>query len=228
MPTPEVNQPVLLAGEEGEYASRVEDLSETGLTLARPFGLPLDTELDEGLPFEVRWTTSEGLYALPVRVTERSIDGKIRIWHAAPVGAARVINRRSHVRVPVALPMTIEYAGETIEAGLLDVSEAALRCQVSKPLPDPANPVDPVDPVNPVDLHGTPEAPGDGSGHEAAATVRFTLSGMDFDLDGTVFRSTPTRSVVELVITLPDDDRTATMLRRAVFAEQIRARQLSR
>jgi len=210
MPIPDVNQPVLLSGEEGDFASRVEDINETALTLARPFGLPLDTELDDGLPFEVRWTAPEGLYALPVRVTERAIDGKIRIWHAEAVGAAHLVNRRSHVRVSVSLPMTIEYAGETIKAILLDVSEAALRCQLGRALP--------------AERSGR-EAASDG---EIPATVRFSLSDEDFELDGTLFRSTPTRSAVELVITLPDDDRTATALRRAVFAEQIRARQLSR
>lgn len=210
MPIPDVNQPVLLSGEEGDFASRVEDVNETGLILARPFGLPLETELDDGLPFEVRWTTSEGLYALPVRVTERAIDGKIRIWHAVAVGTARLVNRRSHVRVPVALPMTLEYAGATIEAALVDVSEAALRCQTSKALPA---------------QHPEGDTTLD---REPPVRVRFGLSGEDFDLVGTLFRSTPTRSVVELVITLPDDDRTATTLRRAVFAEQIRARQLSR
>jgi len=212
MPIPDVNQPVLLFGEGGDFASRVEDVNETALTLARPFGLPLETELDDGLPFEVRWTAPEGLYALPVRVTERAIDGKIRIWHAEPVGTARLINRRSHVRVPVALAMTIEYGEETIEGALLDVSEAALRCQVSEALP--AGPAE-----------GEPHG---GDGREDAVTVRFGLAGDDFELAGTLFRSTPTRSGVELVITLPDDDRTATMLRRAVFAEQIRLRQLSR
>jgi len=208
MPIPEVNQPVLLSGEEGEYASRVENVNGSALTLARPFGLPLETELDDGLPFEVRWTAPAGLYALPVRVTERAIDGKIRIWHAEPVGTAQLSNRRSHVRVSVSLPVTIEYAEETIEAVLLDVSEAALRCQVSEPLPP---------------------QPGDAAtSDEPPVSVRFSLAGDDFDLDGTVFRSTPTRSVVELVITLPDDNRTAKSLRRAVFAEQIRVRQLSR
>jgi hypothetical protein len=202
--SPEVNQPVLLRGEDGEFASRVEDITEAALTLARPFGLPLDTDLDAGRPFEVQWTSASGLYAMPVRVTERAVDGKVRIWHAEPVGRAHLTNRRAHVRVNVALPLAIEYADETFEASLLDVSEAALRCQIPEPLPEREDPDD------------------------TCLRVTFALGGEEFDLEGELYRSTPTRGVHELVITLPTDERTRSALRRAVFAEQIRARQLSR
>lgn len=216
MPTPTVNQPVLLSGEGGEFASRVEDVTDGALTLARPFGLPLDTRLDEGVPFDVQWTDATGLYTMPAKVTERAVDGKIRVWHAQPIGPVRTANRRAHVRVSVALPIVLGVDGTRIEASLLDVSEAALRCQVDKPLPRPrTSPEDP-------DTLVTDAAPAQ------KVTVAFTLGGTDFTLDGALFRSTPTRSVVELVITLPEDERTATSVRRAVFAEQIRARQLSR
>ena len=56
----------------------------------------------------------------------------------------------------------------------------------------------------------------------------FTLGGQEFALKGAIFRSTPTQGGAELIITLPDDERTATAVRRSVFAEQIRARQLTR
>lgn len=203
MQLPAVNQPVLLRGEDGEFASRVEDVAEGALTLARPFGLPLETDLDDGRTFEVQWTTATGVYALPSKVTERAVDGRIRIWHAVPVGPARVSNRRAHVRVSVALPMTIELEGEKVDAFLLDVSEAALRCQISEG-----------------QLETETEQP--------PVRVSFTLAGDAFGLDGILFRRTPGRAGIELVITLPEDERTASAVRKAVFAEQIRARQLSR
>ncbi|WGL53498.1 PilZ domain-containing protein [Nocardioides sp. BP30] len=204
MHSPDVNQPVLLRGESGEFASRVEGITEGALILARPFGLPLDTDLDIGRPFEVQWTSAVGLYAQSVRVTERAIDGKVRIWHAEPISKVRVTNRRAHVRVSVALPLILEYGEEKFEASLLDVSEAALRCQMPQPLP-------------------TPE-----EGEEPSLRAHFNLGGAEFALDGDLFRSTPKRDITELVITLPPDERTRSALRRAVFAEQIRARQLSR
>ena len=49
MQNPDVNQPVLLRGHEGEFASRVEGVDEGALTLARPFGLPLDTWIRLGV-----------------------------------------------------------------------------------------------------------------------------------------------------------------------------------
>ena len=205
MESPTANQPVLLRGDSGEFASRVEDVTDGFLTLARPFGLPLDTDLDEGRPFDVQWTSATGVYTLPVRVTERAIDGKIRIWHAVPIGPARMTNRRAHVRVPMVAPMTLEIGEESIEATLLDVSEAALRCQVADRLPPREDPTD------------------------RSVRVNFTVAGEDFALDGILYRSTPVaRPAWELVITLPEDERTASSVRRAVFAEQIRARQLNR
>ena len=209
MQNPDVNQPVLLRGHEGEYASRVEGVDGGALTLARPFGLPLDTSLDDGRPFDVEWTSAAGMHALPVRVTERSIDGKIRVWHAVPTGPARRSNRRAHVRVAVAIPVVIEVDGEQVTASALDVSEAALRCLLRDPLPPQA-------PDSVVADGGRP------------VRVMFTLGGQEFALKGAIFRSTPTQGGAELIITLPDDERTATAVRRAVFAEQIRARQLTR
>jgi hypothetical protein len=199
-----VNQPVLLRGDSGEFASRVENITDEALTLARPFGLPLDTDLDDGRPFEVQWTSNAGLYTLRVRVTERAIDGKIRIWYAVPIGRVRMTNRRAHVRVAVAVPMTIEIDEEAIPAALLDVSEAALRCQITDRLPQREDPED------------------------RSLRVTFTVGGEEFTLAGTLYRKTPGRGSTELVITLPQDERTASSVRRAVFAEQIRARQLNR
>lgn len=210
MQTPDVNQPVLLRGEEGEFASRVEGIADGALTLARPFGLPLETRLDDGIPFEVQWTSGAGQHTLPVRVTERAVDGRIRIWHAELLGPARVTNRRSHVRVSVAVPLLIDLGDVTVMASLLDVSEAALRCQVSEALPE------------------VPARPEQEDGEEPTVRVRFALGEASFDLQATLFRSTPSRGATELVLTLPEDERTATTLRRAVFAEQIRARQRSR
>lgn len=158
------------------------------------------------MPFEVQWTTATGVYALPVRVTERAVDGRIRVWHAEPLGPAKSSNRRAHVRVAVAVAMTLEIAGRTMNASVLDVSEAALRCQVKEALPETAAK----------------------EGEEPAVRVLFELGGADFALDGSLYRSTPGLSGFELVIRLPEDERTASAVRKAVFAEQIRARQLSR
>lgn len=209
MPIPDVNTPVLLRGDDEEYASRVEGLDETALTLARPFGLPLEPVLEDGREFAVEWTTASGVHALPVRVTERAIDGKIRVWHARPTGPARIANRRAHLRVPVAVPLILEVDGEEINASVLDVSEAAVRCLVRERLPQPET-----------DARGNPV--------EQQIRVIFSLSDQDFTLRGTIFRSTPTTSGVELIVSLPEDEATATSVRRAVFAEQIRARQMSR
>lgn len=202
METPDVNQPVLLRAPDGsEYPSRVEGLDDGVLTLARPFELPLDTDLDDGSPFDLMWTTATGLFERPARVTERAVDGRIRVWHAEPVGPVRRTNRREHVRVPVAVPMTIRYADAALPASLADLSEAALRCHLERRLV-------------------TGDLP-------EQVQVGFTVAEASFDLPGTVYRSTPKGDAVELVITLPTDGATATALRRAVFTEQVRARQRS-
>jgi c-di-GMP-binding flagellar brake protein YcgR len=204
MPTPEINQPVMLQGTEGQFASRVEGLEDDGvLILARPFGLPLDTDLDAGEPFDVLWTTDAGVYELAASVTERYVDGKVRIWHAQPLGPVRRTNRRAHIRVPVTAPVTLETAGNKLTATMLDISEAALRCQINGPLAE-------------VDEDGV--------------HLQFALGETQFRLDGAIFRATPMGKHTELVITLTlhEQDQTAAELRRAVFAEQIRTRQLER
>lgn len=212
--TPDVNQPVLLRDEESEYASRVEGLDGTTLTVARPFGLPLGTALEDGHPFDVEWTSQAGVYALPVRVTERRVDGKIRVWLAQPTGPARLSNRRAHVRVSVSVTASVEIDGRAYTGELLDVSEAAVRCLIRDPLPEPPADGD----------------TGDTAGGAARQHVRvgFFLADQDFLLPGAIFRSTPAASGTELIIVLPEDERTASAVRRAVFAEQIRARQLAR
>jgi hypothetical protein len=225
---PDLNQPVLLRGEEGEFASRVEGHDEGVLTLARPFGLPLETQLDDGAPFDVEWTSGTGLHALPVRVTERTVDGKVRLWQARPTGPARALNRRAHVRVPVATTAVVEVDGRAIEAFLLDLSEAAVRCLVSGPMPTSATGAQ----GDESQTDGGPVGGHRGSDGEQSAgpriRVRFALSEQEFDLPGAIYRSTASHTGTELIIMLPEDERTASSVRRAVFAEQIRMRQLSR
>lgn len=201
METPDVNQPVRLRSPEGtEYASRVEGLDAASLTLARPFALPLETTLDDGSPFDVLWTAATGLYELPSRVTERAVDGRVRVWHAEPTGPVRRTNRREHIRVNVAVPITVQCDATEVTGSLADLSESGLRLQAERALL-PAE--------LPVSVH-----------------VTFAVGGQEFDLGGTLLRTTPKGSSTELVITLPSDGATATALRRAVFAEQVRARQL--
>lgn len=206
--SPAINQPVLLRehGLEfhgrhgGEYASRIEGVEGTLLTLARPFDLPAENDLGEGTRLDLIWTSPHGLHELPVKIVAEDIDGPVRVWRVEPIGPARRTNRRQHLRVATGGLMTLTIDDTTIGALLMDASEAALRCRVegrARELPE-----------------------------DAPVRTEFAIGGEQFTATGIVFRRTTLGTGTELVITLRHDERAATALRRALFAEQIRLHQI--
>jgi hypothetical protein len=207
--SPAVNQPVLLRehglefqGEYGgEYASRVESVEGTLLTLARPFDVPAENDLGEGTRLDLIWTSPHGLHELPVKIVAEDIDGPVRVWRAEPLGPARRTNRRQHLRVATGGLMTLTVDDTTIGALLMDASEAALRCRV--------------------------EGRARELGVDTPVRTEFAIGGTQFNATGIVFRRTTLGTGTELVITLRNDERAATALRRALFAEQIRLHQMS-
>ncbi|HVX55284.1 hypothetical protein [Nocardioides sp.] len=209
MESPTVNQPVLLRehglefqGEYGgEYASRIESVEGTLLTLARPFDLPAENDLGEGTRLDLIWTSPTGLHELPVRVVAEDIDGPLRVWRAEPTGPARRTNRRQHLRVATGGLMTLATEEATVGALLMDASEAALRCRVEGRARELAE--------------------------DTQVRTEFVIGGEAFSATGIVFRRTSLGTGTELVITLRHDERAATALRRALFAEQIRLHQMA-
>lgn len=207
--SPAVNQPVLLRerglqfqGEHGgEYASRVESVEGDLLTLARPLDLPAENDLGEGSRLDVVWTGPRGLHEMPVTVVAEGVDGPLRVWRAEPTGPIRRTNRRQHLRVAVGGMMMLATDETTMSALMMDASEAALRCRV--------------------------EGRAQELTEDTSVRTEFTIGGEEFRATGIVFRRAPLDTGTELVITLRHGERSATALRRALFAEQLRQHQLS-
>ncbi|HEY0889669.1 MAG TPA: PilZ domain-containing protein [Nocardioides sp.] len=209
---PSLNQPIQLIGEDGEeYPSRVEGVDDGRLTVARPFGLPPETTMVVGAVVELGWATDLAAFRRPVRVLDSKREGSVPLWDIETVGPAVKIQRRAHVRVPVGSPMTIVSDDVTVAALLVDVSEAALRSRVELaqvPAREDADQPDPLAVGQPV-------------------TVSFSLAGTAFSLPAAVYRNDEIGAGRrELVLPFVIDESQATDVRKAIFAEQIRLRQL--
>ena len=201
MEIPPPNHPVVVRSADGtEYSSRSEGVEDGALVLATPFEIASQARTWEGREITVCWTSGSGLCELPLTVVGTALDGAVRVWHTRPSSNAtrtRHLNRRAHVRVPLSSRIAIEHEGASYEGIMLDASEAGLRCRLGS-----------------VDL---PEA--------AEVTASFGVGEDGFALPATVYRVTPIGASSEVVLALNADDRDATTLRRALFAEQIKQRQ---
>ncbi|MCA1984783.1 PilZ domain-containing protein [Nocardioides nematodiphilus] len=204
MEIPPLNHPVIVRSVDGtEYSSRSEGVEDGALVLATPFELAGGARSWEGREITVCWTSGSGLCELPLKIVGTALDGAVRVWHArlsSDAARTRHLNRRAHVRVPLSSQVTVEHEDTTYSGIMLDASEAGLRCRLGR-----------------VDL---PEA--------GTVTASFTVGEDSFALPGIVYRVTAHDGSSEVVLALDADDRDATTLRRALFAEQIKQRQRQR
>lgn len=211
---PDFGQPVTLRDTsiDQEFSSRVDSIEDDGtLVLARPLTFTGDAEFGVGYRCDVVWSTDGGIKALPVEVTENRTEGSVRLWVARVLGSPRREQRRNFVRVPLATPMTVTFRGNTLgKAILVDVSEAGLRCRI-------------------------PAEECKGLDRDYGVQVGFNVDGTGFMLEGRVLRLIPydgdtpegESAKMDVIVTFTIPDRTAAELRRSIFAEQIRQRQMT-
>lgn len=210
---PEVHRLVTIADEDGhEFCSRVEDVGDGMLVLARPLTLPLEHQFDIGRPLLVSWPDPEGLTVAIVKLVGTRARGHLGLW-VTEVEELYRQQRRQFVRVPALGPIELAATGGEpgepfphVAGHLLDLSEAALRCA-----------------LRPADAEAVAGA--------ANLLASFALDGDRFTLPVTMLRSEPSRRderVLECVLTFRIDDRGAAELRRRVFLEQLRLRRASR
>jgi c-di-GMP-binding flagellar brake protein YcgR len=211
---PDFGQPVTLRDTsiDQEFTSRVDSIEDDGtLVLARPLTFSGDAEFGVGYRCDVIWSADGGVQVLPIEVVENRTEGSVRLWIAKPVGRARREQRRNYVRVPMGTPMKIVFrSNELKKAILVDVSEAGLRARL------------PADEAKPLD-------------RDYGVQVGFSVDGTGFMIEGKILRKMPYDGATEegedakmdVIITFVIPDRTAADLRRAVFAEQIRQRQMA-
>jgi hypothetical protein len=208
--TPQVHCLVTLTDQLGrQYRSRIEDVGDGLLVLARPLDLPVEHEFGIGAPVLVSWSDPAGIIEADTELLDSQLPGRIGCWLVRELGPYRIQQRREFVRVPVPGLARISVPaaesgqpGAPLSARLVTISEAAVRCAL------PAE-----------------QAVGIGLGDPVS--VQFALSGNDFQLTASVLKLQPARHedrVVELVLLFEVDESTAVELRRLVFAEQLRQR----
>lgn len=206
---PAIHRLVTITDQDGrEYPSRVEDVGDGMLTLARPLSLPLEHEFQLGQSLLASWPDPDGLTAATVRLTGTRMREHLGLWVTA-VEELHRRQRRKFVRVPALGPIELMTIGG--EAGqpfahvaghLLDVSEAGLRCALRTS-----------------DAEALAGAPG--------LLASFALAETRFTVPAATLRTEASRKddqLTECVLTFEIDEREAAELRRMVFAEQLRLR----
>jgi c-di-GMP-binding flagellar brake protein YcgR len=219
MPTlPPLHSQLVLRDQEGRtWHSRVEAVDPYALTVARPFGLPLEDSPATGTRLEVTWTSDGGAYSLPGELVETVREGLVALWIVTPQGETTRAQRRAHFRLALDSEIAVTVAddslggpavGAVVTGHLVDVSEAGMRFRTS---PTDAAPF----------TDGT-----------AIAAV-FEIRQDRFEVEGQVLRSFGSlrangEPATDVVVVLDLGEPAARDLRRALMAEQVQRRRLAR
>jgi hypothetical protein len=213
---PEIHHLVTIRDSNGrESLSRVEDVQDGVLVLARPLDLLVEHEFGIGETVLVSWPADSGVTTATTELLESRLHGRLGLWIVQVIGPLRVEQRRRFVRVPAAgaIQLTITDDGKDgepaervenpqITGQLCSVSEGALRCVIAHAE------------AAPLAARVTLEA-------------RFEFGKQDFCLPALVLRAEPShrdRNLIEVILLLQIDEDGAATLRRTVFAEQLRIR----
>jgi hypothetical protein len=192
-----------------QFRSRIEDLDDDTLVLARPLDLPVEHAFGIGAPVLLSWPDRAGIVTVDTELVESQLPGRLGCWLVRVLGPYLIQQRRQFVRVPVAglARLSFPEGGSSrprppLAARLMHVSEAALRCAL--PLDDAA-----------------------GIGLHDQALVTFTMATSTFEFEASVLKLEPAardKAVIELVLAFRIEESQAAALRRLVFAEQLRLR----
>ena len=220
---PPINRLIALRDDAGdEYRSRVEDVEDDYLVVARPLDLRTAHGFAPGSTLVVTWPDENGINAVPAELVESRTEGAVGLWVVQVSGESWREQRRAFVRVPVVGSVTVRIgavpeeptrtarrpqaaaAAELPETTgrLIDLSEAALRCAL-------------------------PSADLEAVGPGADVIAQFQAAGSDFEIPGTILKLTPSERQpgwTETVLTFSVSEDKASAIRRIVFAEQINIR----
>jgi hypothetical protein len=209
--TPQVHCLVTLTDLQGrQFRSRIEDVGDGTLVLARPLDLPVEHDFGIGAPVLLSWPDRTGIVTANTELVESQLPGRLGLWLVRVLEPYRIQQRRQFVRVPVHGQALVNFpdaesgtlGGAPLTARLMHVSEAALRCAL-------------------------PQDDADGISLQDQAVVEFSFGASRFHLDAHVLKLEPAareKAVVELVLAFQIDENEAATLRRLVFAEQLRLR----
>jgi hypothetical protein len=213
---PATNQLITLRADTGqEFGSRVEGAGETMLTVARPLDLPVENDLRVGSRIMTAWNVENGVWVLPGQLSQTRREGVVPLWDITVIGDPWREQRRSYVRAAVMGTVALRGTSETLggfeaSAVIADLSEASVRCVTT----DPAL-----------------------AAHSRTGTsleISLQVGGSCFELQAEVARviaSDQPSQASELpqwqaVLVFVEPGRAADDLRRIVFTQQLRDRDL--
>jgi hypothetical protein len=198
-----------------ELPSKVTDIETSGqqddrtqMVIAAPDTSFLPVMPDPSAEHTLLWTTASGQMELPVRLTGRERLDYGPVWRVLVRGPARRVQRRQYCRAPLRLPVVIELLsaeGEVaavLQGVTVDLSEGGAFCSVA---PD------------------SPPYTGNG------VVITLTLGERTMRLPAVVVRQIPSEGRKPprwgLGLRFDDPDEYGDVIRREVFAGQLRARQ---
>lgn len=131
---PEINSLVDVRFPDGrEYPSRIEDVNDTTMSIAAPFGGGVEPP-EIGSTVDLCWTGPRGQYRALVRLLELHRE-HVRRWTVELAGPVQLAQRRRYVRAGAAgEPVTIR-VNETevsVTGRAVDLSEGGMRCWVTE------------------------------------------------------------------------------------------------
>lgn len=216
---PSIGEPVVLRDGDGlVYSSRVEDVGDDAIAIARPADLRAAIEYVDGMEFELVWTLASGIHVLPVVLDGSSVDNRIRLWHLAVAGEGWTEQRRDYVRVPASGRIVIEADDPDADLSTDDAAAADPAWRIDGHLVD----------LSEVAAQCTLPVATDDERIRAGSAIRcrFGVNGVEFDLRGTiaVVRSGTGAKDTRVVILFTATRATSDALRKQVFAVQVAMR----
>lgn len=214
---PEIGDAVAIRDPDGgTYPSRVEDLADECVTIAKPELAATSEPYDETTELLLTWTLADRVMVVPVALTRSHAQGSVRLWDLGVAGDGWTEQRRAHVRVEVTEPVTLvpitrtlrpsADADDVLRGWSVDVSEAAMQCVVDGDIEDASLAIG------------------------ARVQAQFVLRGTMHEYRGQVrfHRAANESGQVRLVVAFEHTQADADALRREVFAAQLDARRSQR
>jgi c-di-GMP-binding flagellar brake protein YcgR len=204
---PEVYDPVVLRDQAGgQYASRVENLSEGLVVVAQPPALAEDEAFTHGTELSVTWADADdAVIVLPTKILAIHAGGELQLWSLAVTGPAVMEQRRQVERVEVTGPVVLRAPGDkkapAVAGSMVDISEKAVRCSV-----------------------GTGSADGFLGDHNEVI-AEFSVGKTDFVVPGRVEFARATKHPTkfeELVVLFDEPVADVDALRKQIFAQEAR------
>lgn len=116
-----------------EYASRVEEVTDTSVVVSLPPGANSALLASGTREVDLSWLSPRGRYEQACRLEPgRGRHGSVKYWRLRPLRSPVLIQRRRYIRVRADLDVTLELHGAAVQGTTVDVSEGGFRVRIPR------------------------------------------------------------------------------------------------